>query len=300
LVIPNPKPGTKDSHDPRNVPILFLKADSVRYQNKEYGMVRITGWPIQHGWKLSRFDVNNKAMLLKGAGKWVWRRGQQWSDINLTLTADDLGNTLALLDNPGFVKGGKGNLKARLSWRGALYDIHYPSMSGAMEFNARSGRFLQVDEGAGRMLGVLNITSIMRYLIFDFSPIFGKGFAFKKLDGSMSFASGKANTNILVKGKSAHLDILGDVNLAAETYNLVMGVTPQLAGSVAGAGALLWNPATAFWLWLSQKVFKRKIDKKTRTLYTIKGTWKNPIIKKIAKPKTIPEKKKVEEVEFES
>ena len=79
-----------------------------------------------------------------------------------------------------------------------------------------------------------------------------------------------------------------------------MGVTPQLAGSLAGAGALLWNPATAFWLWLSQKVLKRKIDQKTRTLYTIKGTWKEPIIKKLPKPEITPPEKKAEEVEFES
>ncbi len=298
LVIPNPKSSaTASPPDPRSFPYLNLRVKSLRLWKKEFGRLSLLAAPVSKGWRIYRLNIFNPVMDLRSQGLWRFAHGRHTTDATVKLNAKDIGKTLDLYDTSGYVKGGQADVNAKLSWKGVPMVIHYPSLAGSIDVKAKSGVFLQVSEGAaGRMLRVLDITSIFGYLVGDLRPIFGKGFAFSKLAGQLRIFQGNAATKMSIKGKSAYMGLRGDINIARETYNLKMIVTPRLTGSLTALGWTLWNPATAAWVWVTQKIFRKQIKKGTTTKYRITGTWDKPIVEKLSSPQVpTPVKKEITE-----
>ena len=72
----------------------------------------------------------------------------------------------------------------------------------------------------------------------------------------------------------------GDVDLARETQQLRVRVTPHVSDSVALAGALLGGPVVGAATFLAQKILKDPLEQLVSFDYNLAGSWTDPLVTK--------------------
>ncbi len=109
--------------------------------------------------------------------------------------------------------------------------------AGRLDLHARNGQLLELEPGAGRVLGLLSVTQLPRRLMFDFRDFFSKGFAFNQIDGSMQFGQGMARTDkVLIEGPAANITIRGQADLRNQQFDQTIDVNPRAGNLLTVVG----------------------------------------------------------------
>ncbi|MHB8255029.1 MAG: YhdP family phospholipid transporter [Acidiferrobacter sp.] len=286
LVIPravrrHSSPGIPTLGDPRDLPAIQFIANRLIINGRHLGHVAVDGAPFPGGFRMGRITLARHQTTVSGQGQWTLHDGLQESMFALVLHSRNLGGTLTDWGLPHQVAGGRATAHMALNWPGGPTHFALDRLEGSLRFFVRHGRFVQVRQGAGKLLGIFNVDSIARYLTLDFSNIFGRGFSFNRIDGKLLVERGVAITSgIHVHGASANVLISGQAALAAQTFHLKIQVNPHLQNNVTLATGLLGGPIAGAAVLLMQKVFASEIDQGTRLTYFIKGPWSKPIVQK--------------------
>lgn len=271
--------------DPGRLPTVELRSKFFQYRDKPLGELDFMAMPGDSGWRIKRFNLARPDMKFNSSGLWRYADGRHESVFDMEFNSSDLGKTMVALGVPDQVAGGVVSVKSRLSWPGSPANPQVATLSGGIEVSAAKGRFLQVSRGAGgRLFGLLDLSAISRYLKFDFSPVFGKGFIYDRIHGNVSVEKGNAYThNFSIRGPATQLDVDGRVGLTAEDYDLTIELQPKLSDSLTLATWGVWGPQVAAVMLAVQKIFKKQIARGTRITYMVKGPWDNPAITKLEK-----------------
>ena len=219
-------------------------------------------------------------MTLSAKGSWQVIGDRQKTKLELEISSSDMGQTLAAYGSDDQMADGKVYLTSKLSWVGSPASIGLSTLSGNVTMSAENGRFLKVQQGAGRLFGLLDLTSVVKFLTLDFGDLFGKGLPFKTLTGDVSIERGDAYTrNLFLAGSAAQVSVNGRVGLAAEDYDLAVQVTPRFGTNLA-----VWQllgPQGALVLLALEKLLKKQIGKGPQITYLVKGLWDEPVITKL-------------------
>src|SRR4029079_12229449 len=131
---------------------------------------------------------------------------------------------------PQGIKGGTAKVEGQLTWAGSPQDFETPSLSGQLVFHAANGQLEKLEPGFGKLLGILSLQSLPRRLSLDFRDVFSDGFAFDGIVGPLRVDRAIERTdNFRIAGPSARIVMTGDVDLARETQNLRVRVSPHLS-----------------------------------------------------------------------
>ncbi|MCZ6731121.1 MAG: YhdP family protein [Gammaproteobacteria bacterium] len=281
LVVHDKERGTDDEPvDPRTLPTIGLKVGSLRLKGRELGQLDLRAAHTDLGWRIVRCDLTRPEMTLSVKGSWQVFGGRQKTKLELELSSSDMGQTLAAYGSSDQMANGTVYLTSKLSWAGSPASINLSTLSGNVSVSAENGRFLKVKQGAGRLFGLLDLTSVVKFLTLDFGGLFGKGLPFKTLTGEVSIEKGDAYTrNLVLTGSAAQVSVNGRVGLAAEDYDLAVQVTPRLGTNLA-----VWQllgPQGAVLLLALEKLLKQQIGKGPRITYLIKGRWNEPVVTRL-------------------
>lgn len=270
--------------DPRSLPAVRFVASRVNVDGRNLGHVAVDGAPFPDGFRFGRILLVRKHTTVTGHGRWTLHAGRQESIFALILQSRNLGDTLNAWGLPHQVAGGRALVHAVANWPGGPTHFSLDRLEAKIRFMVRNGRFVQVRQGAGKLLGIFNVDSITRYLTLDFSNIFGRGFSFNSIDGKVLAEQGTAiiTDPIHIQGASANIVVLGRAGLVNKTFDLTLNVNPHLQNNVTLASGLLGGPIAGAAVLVMQKIFAREINKGTRLTYFIKGPWSKPIIRKKA------------------
>jgi len=286
LVLPDTFAESNDTHvDPRDLPALSLKTAALKWSGKNWGELEFDAAPLATGWRISRLRLAQPHTTFQAHGDWLLdSSGKPVTELEVEVASDDLGKTLAFLGYPDEIAGGELTLSSNWMWPGGPSAFGFEQLNGAMTIAAGKGRLLKVQQGAGRLLGVLNISSITRYLSLDFSGIFGKGLNFDTIRGQISVERGNAYTQgLLIKGPSASLHIAGRIGLAVRDLDLDIGVTPRFGEELTITSGLLGGPVVGAAVALMQGLLKPQIEESTRINYSVRGGWDEPTVIKLKK-----------------
>ena len=223
-------------------------------------------------------------MKISAIGDWLkGSRGQQ-SSFTATIDSGDIGDSLSKFGYVGTIKGGKGSGQVSAVWSGSPVDIDMKSLDGSVSLNLSKGQLLEVDPGAGRILGILSLQALPRRLTLDFSDLFGKGFSFDSIKGDFAVRQGNAYTdNLDMEGPAAQVKTVGRVGLASHDYDETVTVTPHLTSSLPVAVGIASGVAVGVAILLLQKIFEDQINEMTRVQYTITGPWAKPVVERLVK-----------------
>lgn len=265
--------------DPRRLPALTVRSKAFQLRDMPLGELDFAGRPTAAGWHVARLNLTRPETRLAVTGDWKYANNVHRSEFDVQLTSSDIGKTLAGVGLPDQMAGGEVKVVSHLTWPAAPAKLRLALLSGNAEITAEKGRFLQLKQGAGRLFGILDLSAIGRYLTLDFSPIFGQGFVYDRIHGKATLERGNVYTDDLsLRGPSAKMNVRGRIGLAAEDFDLAMGVQPQLSDSLTISSLAVFGPQVAATVLVLQKIFKKEITETTRVSYVVKGPWDNPTV----------------------
>ncbi|MCB1736985.1 MAG: TIGR02099 family protein [Gammaproteobacteria bacterium] len=270
--------------DPRTLPDLRVSIRELHIDDMNLGRIDVDATAVPSGLEFTRIRLDNGSTQGEGKGAWKADKQGQISNISLTLTSDELSQTLRDFGFIDVIDGGHGKVTLRGGWVGTPGDFSLRTFDGNLNVRFSEGRLLEVDPGAGgRVFGLFSLTALPRRLRLDFSDLFKKGFSFDVIEGSFSILDGDAHTaDLSLRGPPAQVDIAGRTGFADHVYDQTVTVTPHIGTTVAAASALL-NPVVGAALLVANKLLKNPLDKASQFQYEMRGPWDNPVIERLDK-----------------
>ena len=269
--------------DPRQLPPLHLIVEQLFLDGQLLGRLNTVLEPVAAGWALRTFEFHSEQQRLSATGEWTLRDAQHWSEVQVKLYSEALGQTLALWNIPLQLERAKTALSLDLNWPGTPMSPAWAQLAGTLQIHIEEGLMHGVKPGFGRMVGLFNIASLARRLALNFSDLVEDGLAFDQINGSVRFASGQASTDdLLLQGPAVNIAIQGSVGLHDQTLQQTVVIMPQIASSLALAGAVAGGPAVGAAVLLAGQVLKPSLEQAVSFQYEVSGTIDYPVIQPIS------------------
>lgn len=261
------------------LPALDVRVEDFRAGERDFGRLTLLGVADGSNWRIEQLELRSPEGNLKASG--VWQRGTvPITRLEVAAEADDIGAYFARLQLPKGVEGGHGRLNGQLAWNGTPQAVDLPSLSGSLRVEAKDGRFVKIEPGLSKLIGVISLQALPRRVALDFRDVFSEGFAFDRINGRARIERGVARTgDFSMAGPAARVEMKGEVNLAGETQRLDVKVMPSMSEGVA-LGAAIVNPAAGIAALLAQKALKDPIGQMMAFEYEVSGTWDDPLVMK--------------------
>lgn len=267
-------------------PEFGLVVDSLRYKGKQLGKFELQLQQHDHDWQLQHLALTNPDGVLTADGKWHLADGASQTAVNFNLQISDAGKILDRSGYPDSVKGGSGKLTGSFSWPGNPDQFAYAVLDGKLRMDASKGRFLKIDPGIGKLLGILSLQALPRHIALDFTDVFSEGFEFDSITGDALISNGVLNTsNFRIEGSSAKVTMAGQVDLNNETQNLRVRILPTVGDSVSLLGAFAAGPAIGIGTYIANKLLREPLDKLVSFEYNVTGSWADPSVTKVGSNK---------------
>ena len=265
-------------------PRIDFAVDNFSYDDLRLGKLSMQLIPKADSLLINKLSATSPTYSLSGNGK--WKRGGNTS-FKLALKSPELGKLLSHFGFASVIEGGVTEASANIGWSGSPIEPSLQKLQGELSLHVKEGSIVDVDPGAGRMLGALSLSALPKRLFLDFSDVFKKGLAFDVIKGEIRLDSGHAHTtNLRLESSSADILMTGRTGLVAQDFDQDIYVMPKVQGTATVASALAWGPQVAAVVALVQQVFKSDIKEATMIHYHMSGSWQKPKIKRMdQKPK---------------
>lgn len=268
--------------DPSAVPPLDFQVADLRFGDAVLGQARLLTYPTPEGMQVERLQAESADMAFNAVGTWSLIEGRAYSRFALGFTSGDLGRMLSSLGYAGIVEGGPTEASLVAGWVGSPAAFGLDAVEGTLDVQVGQGRVLEVEPGAGRLLGLVSLTELPRRLTLDFSDFFGQGFGFNAITGSFVLGGGQATTDDLrIDGPAAQITVRGATALQAQTWDQTIEVLPRTGGVLPVVGALTGGPAGAAIGAVAQAILNRPFSEAARTVYRVTGPWSAPEVEVI-------------------
>lgn len=267
----------RDAIDPARIPPLLFEVDDLRLADVALGAARFRSRPQGSGMRMDEFSARASSQTLQASGEWSGRGAAARTQVQLrveTAQAAAMARALGLGEQ---LAGGKGLLQMGANWPGSPDALDVGRMQGSIKLELRDGRLLEIEPGAGRVLGLLSIAQLPRRLSLDFRDFFDKGFAFEEIAGDIRLAGGQARTdNLRIAGPAADIHIRGAADLRAQRFDQTVDVLPKTGGLLTAAGALVAGPIGAAVGAVANAVLDKPLQQASARTYRVTGPWKDP------------------------
>ncbi len=278
--------------DPHMVPALSLDIEDATYKDMKFGHVLVEMVPSQTGVAIRHLSIRDQVLQLESSGEWVATGKRVSTHLHGEMNAPKIGDVLTQWGfNSANLVGTTGNVKFDLNWPDAPYMPSVATLAGTLSLKLGEGRITHLSDstnskmGLGRMLNVLSLSTIPKRLSLNFSDLFEQGYSFDKLTGDVNFKNGSAYIDQMTfDGTVANVNLKGRIGIAAKDFDIRMGVTPHVTGSLPIVAALAGGPVVGVATWLVDRVVTASQSSQTSGgtyEYAVTGSWDNPVWKQI-------------------
>jgi uncharacterized protein (TIGR02099 family) len=277
---PTPSPASTSTFKPNMLPTIDVSVEHLQLKNKQIGKISLSGQPDGADWRLNQLSILNPDGSLTGSG--IWRGNKPHTEVHALLQISDAGKVMARSGYPKTLEKGSGTLKADLAWDGTPMTFNYATLDGTLKLDTDKGRFLKIEPGIAKLLGVLSLQALPKHIALDFTDIFSEGFQFDNINGNATIQKGVMNTKDLhLNGSAAKVTMQGSVNLNQETQNLRVEILPAVGESVSLLSGFAGGPIVGVSTLILSKVMGNPFDKLVSFQYNITGGWSDPVIVKV-------------------
>ncbi|GFE86222.1 YhdP family protein [Steroidobacter agaridevorans] len=277
-----PPDDNEDALDPRNLPNMQIYVGNVLLGTRVLGAVDLKATRVPQGIRFDNATILAESVRAEAKGEWFTTVDGPRSTLNASIESKDVAATLKALSYTPFLEARRGAIKADLAWNGGYDSNILEHASGAIRIEAETGQIVNLQPGAGRVLGLFSVGALPRRLALDFSDLTEKGLAFDTIHGDFELRDGNAFTNnLLLRGPAAEIGMAGRTGLGSRDYDQTAVVTGNLGASLPVAGALAGGPVVGAAVLLFSQVFKEPLKGITRGYYRITGPWDAPVVERV-------------------
>jgi uncharacterized protein YhdP len=259
-------------------PELEVAIGDLRLGDMGLGQVEVAAGPTGTGWATRKLQL--RGADFRGDGGLVWDAQRRRTRLELSLRSDNAGAFFDALGYQTIFAEGELRSNFALRWPGGPQDFHLASLEGQARTRIRDGRLIQVEAGAGRLLGLFSLQALPRRLTLDFSDLFARGLSFDELETRAELADGVATIErMTIDAPAARIAITGSTDLVSRELDQRIIVIPGDGSHLFLPSALIWGPQTGALVWLAERVLQ--IDEVTRYVYRVTGSWEEPDVRRL-------------------
>ena len=267
----------QDEADDGRYPSLDVEIGSFLRRGRDYGQLRLKASQQGRDWRIDQLRLNAPEYQLEASGLWQSWRSRPTTDVRLEVKTSDTGRYLERLGYGDLIKAAPASLKGTLRWRGPPTDIDFASLSGQFRLETGKGQFIKGEPGAARLLGILSLQALPRRITLDFRDVFSDGLAFDSIESDLTVSEGVMRTEqLFIDGPGAKVRIKGQADLAKETQDLQVKVSPAM--DAATVGALIANPLAGLAVFIAQQLLDDPLGKLITFNYRVTGSWSDPVV----------------------
>ncbi|MFX1734838.1 AsmA-like C-terminal region-containing protein [Paraburkholderia sp. A1RI_3L] len=299
LVVParaeNDLLGEAISAPAQNMPSIDLVVNELIVRDRNVGRLEVDarnreedGAPV---WQLDKLDISNPAAQLTATANWRTARSfganadedaPRRTVLDFKLDIKDAGALLERAGLPRTLKKGSGTLSGKVAWRGGPTAIDYPTLNGNLALELHHGQILKVDPGVAKLLGVLSLQSLARFVTLNFRDVIGEGLPYESVTGTGQIENGIGRTsNFKMVTAPARAEMKGTVDLAHETQNLHVHVVPTLSAGAGVVAAAVINPLFGLGALVADFALSHSISSAFALDYAITGSWSKPHVERV-------------------
>ncbi len=268
--------------DPRSLPPVQLRAADFAFGDRYLGAVEASLEKTENGLEASSISSKDASYEITGTGRWEADDEDPYgsrSFIAAVLTSTDVKETMTRLNYQPGISSNDMRIVFDLEWSGGPRAEFFDVLDGSIRVRLVDGQLEEVKPGAGRVFGLMSIVALPRRLSLDFRDVFSKGFGFDKIAGSFRIDDGRTYTcDLSLEGPAADIGIVGEVDLAAGTYDQTAIVSANVGNTLPIVGAVVAGPQAAAVLLVFSQIFKKPLQGVGQAYYSINGPWDEPMI----------------------
>ena len=271
-----------------NIPELEISINNFIYKNNELGHLILKTTNLDNVINIDKLSFKKPGVNINANGFWSSIDEIDKSELYVKLDSDSI---MKMFDTFNYaatnIKDAKTLLEFNINWDDSPLNFAMENLNGQINMDIEKGQFLDIEQKAGKLFGLLSIQALPRRLSLDFADLFNEGFAFDTIKGNFNLERGQAYTNNLqMIGPSGDIMISGRTGLVTEDYDQIATVIPKVSDSLPLASALFGPVGVGVGavLFFAGELFEsipENIDKILTQQYSIKGSWENPDIEKI-------------------
>ena len=272
-----PPADDRDAVDPSRVPPLSLDVDEFRFGALGLGRVELRTRQTAEGMEIERLQARSERQSIDISGSWTGRGAAGITHLRARADSRDFGELMQGLGFGGSIDGGAGLLEFDVQWPRSPGDFSLPALHGELSLAIEHGRLVEVEPGAGRVLGLLSIAQLPRRLMLDFRDFFSRGFAFNRLGGRVRIGSGLAHSDdMAIDGPAAEIRMRGRSDLRAQTHDQTIEVLPRTGNLLPAVGAIAGGPMGAAVGAVANAMLRKPLGGMGARTYRVTGPWKEP------------------------
>lgn len=274
-----------DPADPREIPAMDIRVADAALGRRRLGSLSLAVEKTAVGVNARNIVARGRKFRIDGDASWQIDSGdatRRTTRLQASLQGSDIGDMLAQFGFDPVLAGKEARVSADLSWPGGPTESFLNIASGAISIEFRKGQVLDIEPGSGRILGLLSVTALPRRLALDFRDVFNEGMAFDLIRGDFRVGAGNAYTcNLGLSGPAADLGIIGRTGFAAEDYDQLAVVRPQVSNVLAVGGAVLGGPVGGVTMLLISQIFRKPLSTLGESYYRVSGSWDQPEVARV-------------------
>ena len=264
--------------------------DRVFVGDGDYGAWRFKLRPVPDGVELHDVVADLRGLAIASTAPVLWTK-HGVTRFDGEVTAGDLRDVLPLWDFVPSVESESFRATGGLRWPGSPLDFDLATLSGEASLDLSNGRFLDVEQGAGaaRIMSLVNFSTIVKRMSFDFTDVFGRGISFDRAIADLAVTDGRARfvEPAKITGTGLRFEIEGTVDFASGILDNQLVVTLPVHASLPWWAAYLAfsNPAAAAGVLFGQQVLKDPIKRLSSVAYRVTGPYDDPVVELVGAPR---------------
>jgi uncharacterized protein (TIGR02099 family) len=268
--------------DPRELPGLKFESTEFAIGPRHFGRVEAEVAADPDGLRLVVFNGTARSFEVQGSGGWFNGPDGARSELEFRLRSTDVAGSLDELGFAHFAEGQGGEISANVRWPGPPSGAWSQHVSGELAVRVNTGSLVDLQPGAGRVIGLMSITALPRRLALDFRDVFQRGLVFDQISGDFLLVDGNAYTsNMTLTGPAVEIGLAGRTGLRDQDYRQHAVVTAEPGKVLPTVGGLLGGPGVGAALLIFTQIFREPLKNLGRVSYCVTGSWDDPQVERL-------------------
>ena len=266
------------------VPSSRLTIDDLWLEGYRLGRVEAVVDKQDQQVTLSSLAVESGNNHATANGHWrIDEQGRHQTELTLALGGESTSDLMGRFGVSGGIQEASFTTQASLDYAGLPWQADISSLNGEVSADIQDGYISGVG-GAGKLLGLFSLDSILRKIQLDFSGVFDDGLAFDDITGRAVITNGVLVTdNIRMDGIAGDMVIKGIANLVENQVNADVRFTPDITSGIPVLSAFAVTPQTALYVLAVTTAISPVMDVFTQVRYQVTGSIGTPDIREVSR-----------------
>lgn len=280
----------QDSISPADVPDIMMRIKALSYNGEEYGSFRFLMHWQDELISLSDIHASSRGLELVPQAddrpcRLRWTSGEQpVTEFDCRVETDNIALALKQWGYRQEVNSRFAAANINSRWQGEPGDFSLAGSENRFSLKMDKGNFADIS-GSGtdalKLLGILNVNSLLRRIQLDFSDLTNQGLAFDSVAGEATLNNGVLATlqPFRIQGSASQIRLAGGANLLENSLDMTMTVSLPLASNLPWVVALAAGLPAAIGVYVVSKFLEEEVDQASSVVYTVTGGMDDPKIK---------------------